>query len=210
MNDDTEALKRIENILRTDDLSEGLEVVGLALSLHDEEEQCLSLLNITRWLVERDDWQKALGAAQLMPESYEKCEALRSVGEKLGKIGHIEKAFTALADAETAATGGTLEEWQQAELLHSVAKSLRTMNAIFKANEVWQKAIEIAQRGQESVSPQDAHDCASVLFEIADYFAEAGLADKAVQTAARIQYSHLPEQYEAKMFLYSQQVRQVA
>jgi len=210
MNEETKTTAKIDEILSSGNRDDGLEALGLALSLPDDEDRNLSLLKIARWLVENDDWQKALGAAQLMSDSYEKSEALQVIASKLASIGHLEKAFSVFADAEMASSSDLLCEWQQAELLHHIAKSLREIRAFFKADEVWRKAIEIAEKGQDSTRVQDSLDASSVLAEISDGYAVDEKIEKAIAVARKITNVGVREKTLQKISLLAQQIKRIA
>lgn len=207
---DAEKIANIEEIVQSQDLEKTFELVSLALSIQDEEDRDLYLLNAIRWLVKNKIWQKAYGAAQLMSESYEKSQALREVADYLSLIGHLEKAFSIFAEAEKAAVAESLAEWQKAELLHGIAKSLRRTNAIFKADEVWEKAIAAAQHGEKSSSSQDSEDSSSVLAEIAEYLASEKQIEKAINIARKIKSVDRKERILQQIADHSQQVKRVA
>ena len=210
MNNDAEKIEQIREILQTQDLARSFEIVSLALSIQDDEDRDLYLLDAIRWLVKNGTWQKAYGAAQLMSESYEKSQALQEVADYTASIGHLEKAFSIFAEAEKASTVDNLAEWQKAELLHNIAKSLRRTKAVFKADEVWEKAIAAAQKGEESPSSQDSLDASSVLAEIAEHFAAAERIEKALNIAQKIKNVDRKERALLQISTYSQQIKRVA
>jgi tetratricopeptide (TPR) repeat protein len=144
-----------------------------------------------------------------MSETYEKSEALRSIADYLVSIGHLEKALLVYNDAEKTALSADLAEWQKAELLHNLAKSLNQAKAIFKADEVWEKAISIAQKGENSIL-QDSLDSSSVLAEIAEYFAAGQKIEKALNIAQNIQNIGHKEKALQNISAYSQQTKQIA
>ncbi len=209
MNNDLEKINQVKEMLQTQDLAQSFELVSLALSIHDEEDRDLSLLNVVRWLTENGIWQKAYGTAQMMSESYEKCEALQTVAEYLASIGHLEKAFSVFDEAEKAAESENLAEWQQAELLHKIAKSLRQIKAFYKADEVWGKAVIVAQKGENS-DLQDSLDASSVLAEIAEHLAAEERIEKALEIAQNIKNIRKKERVLRQISEYSQQIKRVA
>lgn len=207
---DAEKIVQVKEIVQSQNSEKIFEVVSLALAIEDEEDRDLYLLDAIRWLVKNEVWQKAYGAAQLMSESYEKSQALQEVADYLASIGHLEKAFSIFAEAEKAATAGILAEWQKAELLHNIAKSLRRTNAVFKANEIWEKAIAVAQQGEESPSSQDSYDSSGVLAEIAQHFAAEERIEKALGIAQKIKNIGKKKRVLQQISVYSQQVKRVA
>jgi len=207
---DAEKIAQVKEIVQSQNSKKIFEVVSLALSIEDEEDRDLYLLDSIRWLVKTGFWQKAYGAAQLMSESYEKSQALQEVADYTALIGHLEKAFSIFVEAEKSATADHLAEWQKAELLHNIAKSLRRTKAVFKADEVWEKAIAFAQTGEESPSSQDRYDSASVLAEIAEYFVAEERVEKALDIAQTIKDIDRKEKVLQQISVYSQQVRRVA
>jgi hypothetical protein len=209
MKTDAEKIEQIERVLETQNLAESFELVSLALSIKDEEDRDLYLFETVRWLIKNGVWQKAYGTAQLMSESYEKSESLRLVADFLASIGHLEKAFTIFDEAVKTALTENLFEWQQAELLHKIAKSLRRIKAIFKADEVWEKAIITAQKG-ESSDLQDSLDSSSVLAEIAENFAVEARIEKAFDTAKKIKNVGKKERALRQITEYSQNIKRVA
>lgn len=210
MNSDAEKITRIEEILQAELSGESFEAVSLALLIRDEEDRNLQLSSIVHWLLKSKDWQKAFGVAQLMPESYEKSEAVRAAADCLASIGHLEKAFFVFSEAEKASIAEHLSPWQQAELLHKIAKSLRKIKAIFKADELWSKAIEIAQDGEESSDLQESLDCSSILAEIAENFAFDGRIERAFNLAQDIKNIGKRERTLNKISDHSQQTQKVA
>jgi tetratricopeptide (TPR) repeat protein len=209
MNNDAEKIVQLKEIVQNQDLTRIFEVVSLALAINDEEDRDLYLLDAIHWLIKNGIWQKAFGAAQLMSETYEKSEALRSIADYLVSIGHLEKALLVYNDAEKTALSADLAEWQKAELLHNLAKSLNQAKAIFKADEVWEKAISIAQKGENSIL-QDSLDSSSVLAEIAEYFAAGQKIEKALNIAQNIQNIGHKEKALQNISAYSQQTKQIA
>ncbi len=207
---DAEKIAQVEEIVQSQNSEKIFEVVSLALSIQDEEDRDLYLLVAIRWLVKNGIWQKAYGAAQLMSESYEKSQALQEVADYLASIGHLEKAFSIFAEAEKASTVDSLAEWQKAELLHNIAKSLRRTKAVFKADEVWEKAIAAAQKGEESLSSQDSYDSSGVLAEIAEHFTTEERIEKALSIAQKIKNIGKKERVLQQISAYSQQVKRVA
>lgn len=207
---DAEKIAIIEDIIQSQNLEKIFELVSLALSIQDEEDRDLSLLNAVGWLIKNGIWQKAYGTAQLMSEGYEKSQALRETADYLSSMGHIEKAFSVFAEAEKAAVADRLAEWQKAELLHSIAKCLRRANAVFKADEVWGKAINIAQGGEDSSNLQDSCDSSSVLAEIAEYFAAQKTFERAFQIGQKIKNIGIKEKVLQQISAASQSVKRVA
>ena len=210
MNNDADKLKQIKEILQTGDYAKSFEVVSLALLVQDEEDRNLSLLDAVRFLIKNENWQKAYGATQMMSESYEKSEALQLIANYLASIGHLEKAFSVFAEAETEAIVESLSEWQQSELLHNIAKSLLRIKAIFRADEVWEKAVTIAQKGEDSPLSQDGFDSSGVLAEIAENFAAEERIEKALDIAKKIKNIVRKERVLRQISSYSQQIKRVA
>lgn len=210
MNNDAEKIEQIEEILQTQDSEKSFDVVSLALSIKDKEDRNLSSLATVRWLIKNQNWQQAYGVAQLMTESYEKSEALQAVAEHLVAIGHLEKAFSVFDEAEKNARAESLAAWQQAELLHHIAQSLRQMKAFFKADDVWDKAVVIAQTGEASGNRQESLEAASVLAEIAVNFAEAGRIEKALSLAQKLKNIGKKEAALRQISAASQQIKRVA
>lgn len=207
---DAERIAIIEDIVQSQNLEKIFELVSLALSIQDEENRDLYLLNAVSWLTANGIWQKAYGTAQLMSESYEKSQALREIAEYLAAVGHLEKAFSVFAEAEKAAVADGLAEWQKAELLHGIAKSLRRANAVFRADEVWAKAVSTAQNGENSSNPQDSYDSSSVLAELAEYFAAHENFERALGIAQKIKNIGIKEKVIPQISIFSQSVKRVA
>lgn len=210
MNNDAEKIKLIKEILQTQDYSRSFEAVSLALSIRDDENRDLYLLDTIYWLIKDKNWQRAYGAAQLMSEGYEKSEALKAIADCLASIGHLEKAFSVFSEAEKTSLAANLAEWQQAVLLHQIAKSLHKIKAVFKADEVWEKAAAIARKGEDSLSSQDSMDSSSVLAEIAENFAAAERFEEALSISQKIKNIEKKERILRRISEYSQQVKSVA
>lgn len=207
---DAEKIAQVKEITQSQNSERIFEVVSLALSIEDEEDRDLYLLDAIRWLIKSGIWQKAYGAAQWVSDSYEKSQALQEVADYTASIGHLENAFSIYAEAEKAATADSLAEWQKAELLHNIAKSLRRTKAVFKADEVWEKAITAAREGEESPSSQDSCDSSGVLAEIAEYFAAEERIEKALIVAQKIKNIGKKERVLQQISVYSQKVKRVA
>lgn len=209
MNDDSAKINQLKEILQTADLGRTFELVSSALSINDEEDRNLYLLETIYWLLKNGIWQKAYGTAQLLSESYEKSEALCLIADHLVKIGHPEKAFWIYDESEKHASAGNFAAWQKAELLHNIAKSLTRANAVFKAEEMWEKAVNIAESGENS-DTQNALDAASVLAEIAAYFASENRMEAALKIANKIKNVGRKESVLQQIAKYSQETKRVA
>lgn len=201
---------RIKEILETKDYQNSFEVVSLALSIKDEEDRDWQLSEIVQWFLQNDDWQKAHGIAQLVSDGYEKSEALQLIADKMVEVGHLERALFVFSEAEHNSESENLVAWQQAELLHKIAKSLQKNNAIFRADEVWKKAVAIAQKGETSENPQDSLDSSSVLAEIAADFSSNGKIKKAFEIAQSIKSIGKKERAIKKISEQSEQIKKVA
>lgn len=210
MSNDAEIIEKIESFLLTENFQNSLEVVSLALSVKDEEDRDWQLFEVNCWLLKNNDWQKAHGIAQLISEGYEKAQVFRIIADKMAEIGHLERALFVFAEAEHNSESEVLCCWQQAELLHEIAKSLKANNAIFRAEEVWKKAVFTAQIGEESDNPQDSLDSSSVLAEIAETFAADGKTKQAFDIVQTIKNVGKKERAIKKTSEYSRQIRKVA
>lgn len=203
-------LEKIEQFLQTENYQNSLEVVSLALLIKDEEDRDLHLFYIVQWLLKNNDWQKAYGIAELISESYEKSEALQMIADKMAEVGHLERALFVFSEAEHNSENENLSDWQKAELLHKLAKSLQNNKAIFKAEDVWKKAIFIAKQGQNSENPQDSIDCSGVLAEIAEDFASDGKIKQAFNIAQNIKSVGKKERAMKNISDQSEQIKKVA
>lgn len=81
------------------------------------------------------------------------------------------------------------EDWFIAESLCKIARQYHSLGQLLEANRVWNKAISIANEGENPENPQNAVDCASVLWEISEDFALNGDFDKAKEIIASIRNS---------------------
>ncbi len=203
-------IEKTEEILETEDYQNSFEVVSLALSIKDEADRDLQLSEIVQWFLKNDDWQKAHGIAQLISNGYEKSEILTMIADKMVEVGHLERALFVFSEAEHTSENENLTAWQQAELLHKIAKSLQKNNAAFRAEEVWKKAVSIAQQGENSENPQDSLDCSSVLAEIAADFASNGKIKEAFEIAQNIKNIGKKEKAINKISEHSDQIKRVA
>src|ERR1041384_872224 len=75
------------------------------------------------------------------------------------------------------------EDWQRAESLAQVARTLVSIGKLEDARRIWEKAIITAQVGENSPSSQDSMDSSSVLWEIAEDIALAGDMERARKIA---------------------------
>ena len=207
---DAEKIAQLEEILQTHDAGKSFVAISLAVSIEDEEDRNLHLLETVRWLLQNSHWQQSYGAAQLLSDSYEKSEALQAIAEYLATIGHLAKAFAVFEEAEKQSHSETLAAWQQAERLHHLAQSLRHIKAFFKADEIWESAVAIAQKGEDSPNKQDSLDAASVLADIAVYFARLERIEQAVSLAQQIKNISKRERTLLRISEAAQQIKQVA
>jgi tetratricopeptide (TPR) repeat protein len=210
MNNETEIIGKLEKLLETADFQDSFEIVSLALSIKDEEDRDWQLFEIAKWLLSNNDWQKSHGIAQLISEGYEKSEALRLIADKMAEIGHLERALFVFAEAEHTSESENLADWQKAELLHKLAKSLRKHNAVFKAEKIREKAVQFARKGEVSGDVQESLDCSSVLAEIAESIASAGEFKKAFDIAQNIKSIGKKERAIKKISELSEQIKKVA
>ncbi len=210
MKSDAETIEKVEEFLQEDGFQNSYEIVSLILSIKDEEDRNWRLFKAAEWLLKNNDWQKAHGIAQLISDGYEKSDAMRIIADKMVSIGQLERALFVFAEAEYSSENDILEDWQKAELLDKIAVSLRKNNAIFKAEEVWKKAIAIARHGVNSENPQNSLDCSSVLAEIAEHFASDGKIKKAFEIAQNIKNVGKKERAIEKISESSEQIKKVA
>ena len=98
--------------------------------------------------------------------------------DNLLKAGDYEAAENFASSVE--------EEWQSAESLAQVARTLVSVNKLGDARRIWEKAITTAQAGENSDSSQDSLDSSSVLWEIAEDMALAGEMERACKVASQI------------------------
>ena len=210
MINDAEKITRFKQLIETTNGSKNLEAVGLALSIEDEEERDLYLLQAARLFLNSRDWQRAHGVTELMTNSYEKAETLRQIAEFLASIGHIERSLLIFDDAEAASVAEHFSHWQQAELLHQIANSLAQVNAKVRADDVRSRAIGIAQTGQQSASEQDSIDSSSVLADIVENLAAEERIEEALQIAQSIKSVGKRERALLQISEYSSNVKRVA
>jgi tetratricopeptide (TPR) repeat protein len=182
---DEEKIEQIKEILKTQNFNESFGVIRLAKSIENDIDRDWYLFEAVRWLIKNGGWQEAYDATRSMSEYYEKGDALRIIAEFLLSDGQSEKAFSRFDEAERVALTENLAEWQQAELLHEAAKSLYQLKAIAKADEIWERAIQITQNGENS-NPQDSIDSSSVLAQVAVDFAAEDRIEKALSIAKKI------------------------
>ncbi len=107
-------------------------------------------------------------------------------------------------------SGENLAGWQKAELLHKVAKSLYEIKAIYRAEEVWQQAISVAQINENSENVQDSLDSSSVLAEIAETYGSNGKIDFAVNLARQIKNVGKRERAINNIAEFSRNIKKVA
>ncbi len=210
MNNETAIIEKIEKLLETDDFQDSFEIVSLALSIKDEEDRDWQLFEIAKWLLKNNDWQKAHGISQLISEGYERSEALQLIADKMAETGHLERALFVFAEAEHTSESEKLDEWQKAELLHKISKSLRKHNAVFKAEKIREKAVQFARKGEVSGDAQESVDCSSVLAEIAENVASDGEFIKAFEIAQNIKSIGKKERAIKKISELSEQIKKVA
>lgn len=185
MSDDAAKIEQIEKTLESEPENIGTETISFALAIADSEDRDLQLLKITELLAIKKDWNRALGAAQLIENGYERTDALHHVAAKLSNSGHLERGLWIFNEAEKEALTVAIE-WQQAELLQKLAKTLVEIGATFKAKELLEKSISVARQGQDSSNLQDSLDASSVLAESISIFAVFIGTEKAIALAETI------------------------
>jgi tetratricopeptide (TPR) repeat protein len=209
MSDDTRKIEELKAFLTSQPTKLNAETISLALSVEEVEERDLALLNIVGFLAEKADWDRAFGVAQLIENGYERVDSLHKIASKLTSAGHLQRAIFVFEEAEKEIkTVETL--WQQAELLLKIAKSLRTMGATYKANEILEKAVAVAQNGENSASRQNSLDSSSVLSEIAENISLTGKIERAVNIAQNIKNIGTRERTLKNISSYSENVGQTA
>lgn len=190
MSDDAAKIEQIEKVLESEPENIITETISLALSISDEEDRDLQLLKITEFLAIKKDWNRALGAAQLIGGGYERTSALHHVAAKLSNSGHLERGLWIFNEAEKEAMTAEAE-WQQAELLQKLAKTLVEIGATYKAKDLLGKSISVANQGQDSPNLQDSLDASSVLAESISIFATFIGTEKAIALAQTIKNNHI-------------------
>lgn len=117
-------------------------------------------------------------------DPYEKTEALVKIARGL-KTSDVRQFMTTLERAEEEAVQCS-EDWQKAELLSNIGIEFSNAGFAERARRVWEQAIAIARKGENSISDQNSVDCASVLGEIAVNLFNAGLRREAEAAARQI------------------------
>jgi ribosomal protein S7 len=80
----------------------------------------------------------------------------------------------------------SFEAWQRAESLAHTARKFISEGQLEKAKSIWDEAVEIARKGENSSSLQDSIDSSSVLWEISEDMASAGEFGLAEEIAVAI------------------------
>jgi tetratricopeptide (TPR) repeat protein len=164
------------------------QIISLTLSIQDQEDRDLLLEKIAIGLGTQGKWDDAQVVIERIEGAYEKAEAMYTIAAQLAAAGQVERSFILLCEAEKVVTNATdLSLWQQAELLHHIAKTMYNMGAKKKADEVWEQAISFGQLGEDHPSSQESYDASSVLWEIMETLALVGNTQKALEVAKAIQ-----------------------
>jgi len=207
----TEAQKitQVKAVLESEPEKVAVETISLALSIEDAENRDLTLLELTAYLAGKRDWNKAIGVAQMIEASYEKTDALHYIAAQLSKAGDLERSLWFFNEAEKEARRCDFY-WQQAELLQKLAKSLVETGATSKANELLEKSVSVAQKGQDSPNLQDSLDAASVLSESILILASFTETETAVALAETIKNTAIRERTLRLLFEHSSREKLVA
>ena len=186
-----------------------VEKISLTLAIEDVEDRDLALQKVSKEFVANGDLEKAIGVTHFIEASYEKVEALHLIAEALAEAGDLERSFWFFNEAEIVAVRCD-ELWQQAELLHKLAKTLFQFGAKSKAERIWDKAVSICRIGETSKNQQSSLDASSVLKEIINFSAKNLDLQKAANLAQSIKNPHHKEQTQRKIADYQSQIQLVA
>ena len=116
---------------------------------------------------------------------FEKATALYEISARLASGDQREEALSVLREAEQVVES-VGEPWQQAELLCQVAQLLTELEGPERARLAWDRAISVAQLGENSTDMQRSADSASVLREISEKLTLLGEEEKAKGVAQSI------------------------
>lgn len=155
------------------------------LEIEDEAEGDYALLELIKRAAEAQDLEKVLEIQAYISGTYEKALGFIEAAKIFARSNNLDLAQN-LFDKGAAAALSADEEWQQTELLARIGKEMAGLYFLDKAGEIWNTAIDIAQKGQNEGDAQGMADCNSVLGEIAQYQHEAGLIEAAQQTIEKI------------------------
>lgn len=185
------------------------EKISVALAIKDIDDRDLALRKISNELMADNQIEKAIGVTHFIENTYEKSENLHLIAKFLAKRGDLERSFWFFNQAEIEAN--LCEEfWQQAELLHKLAKTLFEVGAKSKSESFWQKAISICKTGENLEDSQSSLDASSVLTEIIEFRAKNVDFQIAFQEAQTIKSNYHRERTLTKLKNYQDQVKLVA
>jgi hypothetical protein len=185
------------------------EQISVALAINDNEDRDLVLQKISKELIAEKDLDKAIGVSHFIENSYEKVETLHWIAENLAKSGDLERSFWFFNEAENEAIRCS-ELWQQAELLHKLAKTLFEVGAKNKADTFWQKSISICKTGENLENLQSNLDASSVFAEIVIFISKNVDFHEGLQIAQTIKNNHFRERTLTNLANYQSQIKLVA
>lgn len=152
-----------------------------------------SMLELADALAHTQEWDKAKSVASSIDDiapscGYEKALAYYRIAIELRKANNTSSTEQALVllDTALATVQNAGDEWQRAELLNRIAKTLSDTGESAKAQQTWGQAIAVARVGEQGASPQDRVDSSSVLWEISTTLAECGRVEQARDVASKI------------------------
>jgi len=188
MSNDSEKINRLDELLQQSQpevLSSHQEIISLALAIDDIEDRDLALLNAAKALASAGEAPTARSAAMAIATDFEKATALYEISARLASGDQREEALSVLREAEQVVES-VGEPWQQAELLCQVAQLLTELEGPERARLAWDRAISVAQLGENSTDMQRSADSASVLREISEKLTLLGEEEKAKGVAQSI------------------------
>lgn len=188
MSTDSEKINRLEALLKqsqSEIVSRQEEVILLALTINDQEDRDLALLEVTKALAAASQLATARNAAVAITGPFEKATALYEISKRLATANQRDESLSVLSEAEQV-LDRVDEPWQKAELLGQIAQLLEELEVPERAQLVWNRAISVAQLGEKSSDIQRSVDCSSVLREISEKLALLGEQEKAGDVAKSI------------------------
>lgn len=181
-------LKEIELILSSIEhpvsAREAETLSSLALSIKDRGERD-SLLKRIAILLAKQQYGQFQELLHHIEGVCEKVEGLIEIANSQIALKQYAEAMTLLKEAE-ASVSQAGELWQQAEMLTHIAQSIFSVGERSESLRILEKAVLIAQLGEQSTDCQESVDSSSVLWEISQILSQIGEDNRAYDIAVSI------------------------
>jgi len=168
------------------------QILSIAEELEDRENRDFYTSTCIEWLTVNGDLEyveKSSVLATSINSPFDKHTAYLAIASRYMREKYYSKAIETLSEAEKNASmfkNTRYIEWQQAQAWEEIADSYAKLNEVILAKQALDKAIVVAQLGQNDENLQNTKECTSILFAITKRLVKFGYLDQALETAQSI------------------------